>query len=241
MMNDCVYKEECPKYGDTLLCVDVCQYYMLVNSYLKVRQVPPYYSNLTKADIFTGIQFNAVSDYINSFEEVCQEGIGLYIYSTPTKDNPFGTGTGKTSSACIILNEFVKWACKQSLQGKLELTTHPALFVSMSEFQNIYNKQFRQANQTSYYPLKELMKKALLLVLDDIAVRNLSDAFMNEVFEIFNHRHNHFLMNIFTSNISLNKLTDFYNDRIVSRLYSMTTEVNIKGTDRRKRMIDIVE
>lgn len=185
--------------------------------------------------------FAMIERYIQKIEEVVEEkGLGLFIYSIPNKDNLFGTGTGKTTTAVAILNEYVIDATRRHLKGQKELKKNPALFVKASEFQNKYNAQFRgnfdmqQEASSGFYKLKDRMKYVPLLVLDDIAVRDTTEAFKNELFEVIDYRATEDLTTIFTSNYPMTKLSEFLGERIVSRIDGMTLQIGFQGKDHRK-------
>lgn len=175
---------------------------------------------------------------IGSFVE--EKGVGLFLFSIPNKENPFGTGTGKTTTAVTILNEYVLYAVRRHLKGECELKKNPAIFVKASEFQNKYNAQFRgsfelqQQASNEFYRYKERMKKIKLLVIDDIAVRDTTEAFKNELFEIIDYRATEGLATIFTSNYPLIKINEFLGERIASRIDGMCYQVGFQGTDNRK-------
>ncbi len=179
--------------------------------------------------------------YINKIAYFIEEkGVGLFLYSIPNPDNLFGTGTGKTTTAVAILNEYVLDATRRHLKGEKELKRNPALFIRASEFQNKYNAQFRgtidmqQEASVKFYRLKERMKDVSLLLLDDIAIRDTTEAFKNELYEIIDHRATEEKATIFTSNFPRGELTKLLGERIVSRIEGMTLEVGFVGKDFRK-------
>lgn len=185
--------------------------------------------------------FETVLKYIEKIEKVVEEkGMGLFLFSIPTDSNTFGTGTGKTTTAITILNEYVINATKRHLKGEKVLKKNPALFVKASALQNKYNAQFRgsfelqQEASNAFYRFKERMKETTLLVIDDIAVRDTTEAFKNELFEVIDHRATEGLATIFTSNYPMKKVTDFLGERIASRIDGMALQIGFTGQDHRK-------
>lgn len=182
----------------------------------------------------------AVKYMANIGSYVDEKGVGLFLFSVPSKENPFGTGTGKTTTAITILNEYVLYAVKKHLKKEKELKTNPAIFVKASEFQNKYNSQFRgsfelqQEASNMFYKFKERMKKTPLLVIDDIAVRDATEPFKNEVFEIIDYRATEGLATIITSNYPLEKVAEFLGERIASRIEGMCFKIGFTGTDFRR-------
>lgn len=206
-----------------------------------MRNVPTKYEGFNKDNLPTDKQFDFIRGYIKQLPDAVENGIGLYIYSTPTDGNPLGTGTGKTTSAIAILNEFTKIQVKRHVQGKTQLTTNPTMFIKAADFQNIFNAQFRghkeiqMESAEKYYNYKELMKEVQLLVIDDIAVRTGSEVFNTEMYEVIDHRAVMELATIFTSNVPIAELNKFIDPRVASRIEGMTVQVKLSGKDYRKK------
>lgn len=173
---------------------------------------------------------------------VQEKNAGLFLYSVPDEGNPFGTGTGKTTSAVTVLNHFVIERARAYFKGEQGLTDNPAIFVKATELQNSFNAQFRGTRDMQdkaserYYNLKKALKKTELVVLDDIATRGnrISEAFEDELYEILDHRStNDIGATIFTSNINMQELSQALGERIASRIAGMTVKVGYKGSDNR--------
>ena len=248
---ECVYRNECPKWGDKDICMKICPYYMYIHGisgkggFWKMRNVPVKYEGFHKDNLPKDKQFDIIRNYISKLPNVVEKGTGLYIYSTPTEGNPLGTGTGKTTSAVAILNEFTKIQVKRHVQGQIVLKTNPSMFIKAADFQNIFNAQFRGhkdiqvESAEKYYNYKELMKEVQLLVIDDIAIRTGSEVFNSELYEVIDHRAVEELATIFTSNVPLTELGKFIEPRVASRIEGMTLPVRIVGKDYRKNRMGI--
>lgn len=179
----------------------------------------------------------------NILENVQEKNIGLFLYSIPTDDNPFGTGTGKTTSATALLNEYVIKRSKAYLTGKQEMRSNPAIFVKVTELQNNFNGQFRgtfeqkERASTRYYRLKEALKKTEFVVMDDIATRGsrVTEAFEDELYEILDYRATQIDKGatVFTSNVNMDELTKSLGERIASRISGMAIKVGFTGKDNR--------
>lgn len=185
-----------------------------------------------------------IKQYIERILYFVQEkNAGLFLYSIPTKDNPFGTGTGKTTTATAILNHFLIERSRTYFRGEQELKDNPALFVKATELQNSYNAQFRgtfeQKEQASirYYSLKEALKCTELVVLDDIATRGsrVTESFEDELYEIIDYRDSQLDVGatIYTSNVTMDELTKHLGERISSRISGATVKVGFTGKDNR--------
>lgn len=183
----------------------------------------------------------------NILENVQEKNIGLYLYSEASEENPFGTGTGKTTTATAILNEFVIAKAKEYFAGRQEMDKNPAIFVKATELQNNFNGMFRgtfeQKEQASrrYYNLKQKIKTRELVVLDDVATRGskVSEAFEEELYEIIDYRSS--MVDdgaiIFTSNVSPSKMRETLGERIASRIDGLALPIAFKGEDKRKEAL----
>jgi DNA replication protein DnaC len=183
-----------------------------------------------------------IEKYINNVLMFTQDkNAGLFLYSLPQDDNPFGTGTGKTTSAVTVLNHFVIERARAYLKGQQELNDNPAIFVKSTELQNAFNAQFRGSRDLQekasdrYYSLKKAIKKTELVVLDDIATRGsrISEAYEDELYEILDYRSTNSHTTIFTSNVGIEEMSRCLGDRIASRIAGMTVKVGFKGSDNR--------
>lgn len=72
-----------------------------------------------------------------------------------------------------------------------------------------------------------------LLVLDDLGAAKSSEWVEEVNYRLVNHRYEHALPTLFTSNIPPRDLAGALGERVASRLTEMTTRVVLKGSDRR--------
>lgn len=247
---NCMFKGTCKK-KDTQECNSLCYPFVVlhgqkgIGGFWGTTGIPRKYKNITLDTLPIQEEnpraYETVKKYIERIAYFIEDkGLGLFMYSIPNKENLFGTGTGKTTTATAIINEYVLNATRRHLIGDKELKNNPAIFVKASELQNKYNAQFRgtvemqQESSIKFYRLKDRMKAVALLVIDDIAIRDTTEAFRNELYEIIDHRATEELATIFTSNFPRSELTAMLGERIVSRIEGMTLEVGFKGRDFRK-------
>jgi len=184
--------------------------------------------------------YSFVKRYIDKVTSVVENGIGLYMYSIPSKENRKGTGTGKTTVATAIVNEFVIQRVIEHSKGIRPIENNPALFIKASELQNTFNSQFRGTDEMKeeasmkFSKFKKLMLSVELLVIDDIALRGTTEAYQDVFYEIIDKRYNEELTTIFTSNTPLDNLGEVLNYQIASRIEGMTEGILFKGQDNRK-------
>lgn len=210
----------------------------------KSTQIPKRYQNSFLVNLPIKEQnptaYAFIEKYINKVTNVVSRGIGLYLYSIPSQENRRGTGTGKTTVATAIINQFVIDRVIEHSKGIKSITNNPALFVKASELQNTFNAQFRGSEQAKldasnkFDKFKKLMLSVELLVIDDIALRGTTEAYQDVFYEIIDKRYNEELTTIFTSNTPLENLGETLNYQIASRVEGMTEAVLLKGSDNRK-------
>jgi len=237
---NCNFSRSCKRY-DTPECNSICYPYVFMygttgdSGLWSTRNVPKRYSNylIENIPIKNEPVYERMVAYIKDVGNiVLHKRIGLYLYG--------GTGNGKTTTAITILNEFVIARAKLHLNGSKKILFNPTLFLKTSDFQNVYNAQFRgtpemqMAASERYYKLKERMKEVELLVIDDIAMRDTTEAFKQELYEILDNRVTEELTTIFTSNVAIENLVEFLGERISSRIEGMAFPFKFEGIDQRK-------
>lgn len=232
---NCIYCNRCKQPNKNR---PACLIYTRYNNLLNLAKIPKRYRRCTVDNLpfkeSNPEAYRKVMKYCNDILHYTEDGYSIYLYSNPIRGNELGTGTGKTTASCAILNkfliEYVWWATKngEEVRGLV------AMFVKCSDFQNKYTEQFKNNDASySYYSCKTNMMTCKLLVLDDLALRNCSQGFMAELYEVINHRVSEELPTIYTSNISREKLDEVLDQRIQSRLYENCIPVELTGEDNR--------
>ena len=247
---NCKFSKVCKSYKSVNCTVECFPYVILHGTngdggYWSSKRTPKKYDNCfldtlpIKAD--NPKAYDVISKYCRDvLGYALDKRVGLFLYSIPNKENRLGTGTGKTTSAITILNEYLVARTKQNIENGFELGDCPVMFIKLSELQNVFNAQFRGVRELQeesarrYYTLKKRMISTELLVIDDIGVRDLTDVFKNELFEIVDARATDEVTTIYTSNYPLEKLNEFLGERTVSRIDGMTYKLGFEGLDHRK-------
>lgn len=246
----CRFNRNCKK-KDSESCNQYCYPFVMLHGqsgesgFWKTSRIPNKYKDCLIENLLIKEANPKIHEIINKYISkisyyVEEKGVGLFMFSIPNADNKLGTGTGKTTTAVTVLNEYMLEAVRNHLKGNKELKHNPAIFIKASELQNKYNAQFRgsfelqQEASAGFYKFKEGMKNVNLLVIDDIAVRDTTEAFKNELFEIIDHRATEEKATIFTSNYPLEKATEFLGERITSRIDGMCYKLGFTGKDFRK-------
>lgn len=192
--------------------------------------------------------YDTLEQYTNNLLRNVQENnFGLFLHSMPNPENEMGTGTGKTTGAIAVLNEYLIARGVSYLKREQDMPNNPVLFVRTSELQGHFNAQFRgnkalQDIATSkYYNLKNSIMRRELVVFDDIATRGtrISEAWEEELYQMIDYRAT-MVDNgatIFTSNESISKLPDLLGPRIASRINGMAIPIGFQGNDKRREAL----
>lgn len=165
-----------------------------------------------------------VKEYLNSFDEAMEAGMGLYIYSS-------AKGSGKTRMAASIANELLD----RDIGVKFSTSTR-----ILNEIRNTYNKD-------SEYTENQLMDALIttpVLIVDDFGTENVTPWVKDKIYDIVNERYINKRVTIFTSNESLKESS--YDDRIANRIKEMCYEIDFPEESVRehiseKNMEDIVK
>ncbi|MBF1706383.1 MAG: ATP-binding protein [Selenomonas sp.] len=130
-------------------------------------------------------------------------------------------GTGKTHLAVSILRETAEAGI-------------PGMFVVVPDLIAKMLASF-DAKDGKAGDLVETAKSVPLLVLDDLGAENPKPWVVELVYVLINHRYEHMLPTIITTNYDGKQLDSVFGRRIVSRLTEMTVPVNIRAEDYRMR------
>lgn len=161
----------------------------------------------------------------------------LYLYSA-------GPGTGKTTTAAALLNEWLIVHYVGSVQRGQTPAERPAVFLDVNAWQSDYN-EFNRAKvpdhiaepaATRYYSAQQAAMAAPFAVLDDIGVRDCSEAFRSDLHRLINARVTAGLPTVYTSNVPLAQLNDVFREspaRLVDRVRDMCVEVTFAGESKR--------
>lgn len=247
----CLMAPVCKFAGKTSHCHDLCFPFRKAHGesgesgIVSLAGVPKKYKTATKQNLPIKNDnpevYEAVIAICENIEDFIDEGVGLYLFSSPSPDNPKGTGTGKTTSALTILNSYLTHRLVQHIKGERDIKEIPALFVKASKLQNQYNAQFRGTQDekddasSKFYRMKKQMIETDLLVIDDIALRGATEAFSNEMYEIIDERVTEEKAIILTSNEPIETVGRILSEQIRSRIEGSCELLAFEGRDHRKK------
>lgn len=251
--SSCLLAKYCSQAGNSKFCNQLCFPHTRMHGengdggLLAVANIPTKYRNSTVERLPFEKEnpkaFAIVQRYANNVVDKVDEGIGLYLFGVPTKENPKGCGNGKTTAATAIAIEYLRQRVILETKKQRPIDGIPAFFMKMAKFQNIYNSQFRGSKDTSetngdkYANLKRKMMVCDLLILDDIGLRGTTEALRNEIYEIIDERDTNERTTIFTSNVPLDDIAEILGEQIASRIEGMTIAIPFVGKDNRKKSL----
>lgn len=124
-------------------------------------------------------------------------------------------GVGKTYAAVAMLKEFYL------------VTKEIPIFVNISNLYQTWKEDEEQRTAIKYK-----FKRAKLLILDDLGVREPTEAFLDFLYSIINNRYNDMQGTLITTNLSSKEISNCFGNRIYSRLLSGKV-IKLDGNDLR--------
>lgn len=215
--------------------------------------------------------YDALGNYVGTFDRQFTEVADAYYefllskgYDEATADHKTrikslylwseNSGTGKTTTACAILNEWVLASYLGALQRGVQAPQLTAYFLDVNALQNDYNQFNRPrvpesiAEEASarYYKALDMATKAPFAVLDDIGVRGCTEAFRSDLHSCVNERVTQHRPTVYTSNLPLRykgeknpahkpyDLVDIFGEeRLVDRIGDLCCEFYFEGVSKR--------
>lgn len=179
--------------------------------------------------------YELLSQYVATYSRVFDaEGVrikSLYLFSA----NP---GTGKTTTACVALNEYIIASYLGALKNGKQPSQQPALFLDINEMQTKYNLSAMTNDEAGLNEVKALIKRASsveFLVVDDIGIRDATPSFKSMVHAIINARTTADLPTVYTSNVPISDLKFVFDERLADRIRDMCAVITFDGESKRGR------
>lgn len=230
-------------------CNFQCPHFIATNSRLRASGVPADYRLVTVANSPARASqpavYKSVDAYVGTFErqfddvakdmpEAQRRIKSLYLYSA-------SPGTGKTTTASAILNEYLTQHYIGSLQRSRQALQQPAYMLDVNAWQTLFN-EFNRSNipadigeeaSRQYYRQMQAAKTAPFAVLDDIGVRNATEAFRGDLHAVINARVTNGLPTVYTSNLPLSEMERVFDARLYDRMRYQCAELVFGGKSQR--------
>lgn len=160
----------------------------------------------------------------------------LYLWS----ESP---GTGKTTTAVALLNEYLLKHYIGNLKRGITPKQVPCYFLDVNALQTKYNEFNRprvpedvaEKAARAYYNAVEKAKQAEFAVLDDIGLRDgTSDGWRGDLHSVIDYRVTNRKPTVYTSNVPIKLLPEVFNEeRLADRVRDMTQEFYFEGESKR--------
>ncbi len=125
-------------------------------------------------------------------------------------------GSGKTHLAAAIANY-------QASQG------HPTLFIGVPDLLDHLRATFNPNSLTTYDRLFDEMRKARLLVLDDLGTQSTTPWAKEKLYQLFNHRYNARLPTVITTASTLDEIDPRLRERMLDRRLCLLVAITAPG------------
>jgi len=244
--NNCILRAPCRSATDPTVCTRLCPHFIALHGAsgeggrAAAANIPVDYRRVTVADSIVRAEQNEayakVDLYVSTFDRMFSEDRikSLYLFSREP-------GTGKTTTAASIANTFLIAHYIGSLKRDRQPLQRPVYFLDVNEWQTWF-AQFNRPRvpdhiaapaSERYYSAMEAAKAAPFLVMDDIGVRDASEAFRGDLHAIINHRVTNRMPTVYTSNVPIEELAQVFDERLADRVRDQCAVVSFKGESKR--------
>lgn len=190
-----------------------------VDKILDLSNVPPIFKDSTVSSYsidkykmkesrdVAEIAKKAAANYVTNFELMLESGKGLYLYSKIK-------GSGKTRLASSIANALV------NVHG-IDIA-----FIKSADLMDQVYKTMNKDSETTKSDVIKTFREVGLLVIDDLAIKGAKEFEEGVLYDVFDYRLEHKMPTIFTSNVTIMQLEEYYpGGRVDKRINKMALEI----------------
>ena len=176
--------------------------------------------------------YRALDVYVQTFKRWLRGGErvkSLYLWSGRA-------GTGKTTTATALLNEWIVAEYLVALQDGKQPPSVSGYFLDINELQTKYNNATMTRNEDKLTDVGltiDRAQRAKFLVIDDIGVRGATEAFRAYVHSVVNYRTANELPTIYTSNLPIEDMAQVFDERLYDRIRDQCHAMEFVGGSRR--------
>ncbi|QDX93589.1 DNA replication protein [Brevibacillus laterosporus] len=245
---NCILREPCRQSTDPTACTRLCPSFIAMHgasgiggrvaaacipsdyAFVTVETAPP---RVDQRGIYTNIE-RYITTFIRQFNDDSERIKSLYLFS-------YEPGTGKTTTAVAIANAYLTTHYIGSIQRGLQPLQRPVFFLDVNEWQTLFNQFNRprvpdhvaEPASGKYYEWMKHATNAPFVVLDDIGVRDATDAFRGDLHTIINHRVTNRMPTVYTSNLPMDELAEVFDERLADRVRDQCAQLMFYGESKR--------
>lgn len=226
LSNDCFLFDSCKKYKsgncvleDTQFCIKLFKLDYLYNESLLTSSQREYVALRIDADGTDREEFIKLKEIENNIEQFVTDGSSLYIYSNTC-------GNGKTAWSIRMIQAYFN-----AIWHKCDLNCK-ALFINVPRF--LLSLKDNISNKNEYIEhIKSRVLDADLVVWDEVATKAVTQFEHEHLLSLINSRIDLNKAQIFTSNVTPDRLAEVVGDRLYSRIVNLSTVLEFRGADKR--------
>lgn len=145
-------------------------------------------------------------------------------------------GTGKSTTAAALLNEYIATNYAGSLLKGVAPSQKPALYLSLTDIQTEYTMAVMADDKETVQAVASRFREASkipFLIIDDLGVKSTTDSFTSLVYTLVDARTSNGLPTVYTANFPLEEVAAKYDSRIYDRMRNNCFEAHFEGESKR--------